>query len=1080
MSPVENPGRIRPRILWPSALALALLLLACSLAFYRHARTDLVRQAQDKALHVSKLLAGDLDKNARLMGSLLNFLAEDPCLRESFEARERDRLLACAAPRFEALGARHGITHLYFHDTQGVNWLRVHSPALHGDRIDRATLRQTMETGAPAHGIEIGPLGAFTLRVTAPWRIGGRLVGYLEIGEEVDRLVPRIKDLLGVDLMVLVPKSLLNRDSWTQDRTARGEDADWGRLPDRVVTRATLDLTAGPIAAALAELPRKGEDAKELNLGGRRFYGQLLPLDNPRGEEVGQVLVLDDITAALNRVYEHLAVLAALAIGFGTLLLSGYWAYLGRIQGTLSRLYDDLQATIDRQRAKEARLLAEERVLSEASARREQSMAEEQVLGTLLRLALNESETLSYLESSLDTLLGSVSWLPLQPRAGFLTAKEENGNATLNLAAARNLSTHQIDACAAIPFGTCLCGTAAANRTIVHSDGVDPRHTRCLSEDRDHGHYVVPIQNGDRVLGVLVLYLTPGHKTAERGLRFLGRVADVLSVGISRRQAAEELRIARDDAESASRAKSEFLASMSHEIRTPMNGVLGMADLLADMPLEQEQRELVETIKKSGLALLTVINDILDFSKIEAGRLELEPISFDLGNAAHEVTLLLAARAEQKGLELILHYHADCPRYLVGDPGRIRQILLNLAGNAVKFTERGHVLIDIRWLADAGGPARIHVRVEDTGIGIEPEVVSRLFESFVQADTSTTRRFGGTGLGLAICRRLVQIMGGEIGVESRPGAGSCFWFTLPLPMAEPPPAPPPSMDLSGLHALIVEDNPINQRVYQEQLRSFGMRTEVVGEPRQALDRIRAAAAAGDPFRIGLLDYMMPGMDGEQVARQILADPAFASLPLVLLTSSGQRGDSERLQRAGFSAYLVKPVLIDTLRQCLARILVRDAESSDRAGPRRLETSHSVSESVGAADAAAVAPRYAGRVLLAEDNLINRKVALGMLRKLGIEADTAEDGRETVERCRLSRYDLVLMDCQMPVLDGFDATRSIRDLGGDHRPTIVALTANAMESDRERCLAAGMDDYISKPFRQKDLAAAFERWLPKLG
>jgi CheY-like chemotaxis protein len=356
----------------------------------------------------------------------------------------------------------------------------------------------------------------------------------------------------------------------------------------------------------------------------------------------------------------------------------------------------------------------------------------------------------------------------------------------------------------------------------------------------------------------------------------------------------------------------------------------------------------------------------------------------------------------------------------------------------------------------------------------------RLFQPFTQADGSTSRRYGGTGLGLIISKRLVELMGGEIGVSSQPDQGSNFWFTLPLPLAHAPPLPPPAVDLAGAHALIVEDNPVNQRVFQEQLRSFGMRALLVGEPRDAIAALHAAAAANDPFQLVLLDHMMPGLDGEQLARLILAEPAFAHLPLILLTSSGQRGDSERFKRAGFAAYLMKPVLIETLRQCLSRLLVPVLEAAPR---RALETRHSLTEAAEAAAAASLARaagRYRGRVLLAEDNAINRKVALGMLRKLGVEIDTAENGEEAVAQCRANGYDLILMDCQMPILDGFEATRRIRALGGEGRPAIVALTANAMESDRERCLAAGMDDYISKPFRQQDLIDAFERWLPAAG
>jgi CheY-like chemotaxis protein len=318
-------------------------------------------------------------------------------------------------------------------------------------------------------------------------------------------------------------------------------------------------------------------------------------------------------------------------------------------------------------------------------------------------------------------------------------------------------------------------------------------------------------------------------------------------------------------------------------------------------------------------------------------------------------------------------------------------------------------------------------------------------------------------------------MGGEIGVSSVPGQGSSFWLTLPLPVAAAPMAPPPAGDLTGVLALIVEDNPVNQRVYQEQLRSFGMRTQVVGDPRLAHDALRAAAAAGDPAKLAVFDHQMPDLDGEQLAGRILADPDFARLPLVLLTSSGSRGDTERFRQVGFAAYLVKPVLIETLRQCLSRVLAPSREAL----PARPQSTTAGPEVVTPPRPAPAPGRYRGRVLLAEDNAINRKVALSMVRKLGIEADTAENGEEAVACCRATDYDLILMDCQMPILDGFAATQRIRALDGTHRPTIVALTANAMEKDREHCLAAGMDDYISKPFKQQDLSTAFDRWLPRV-
>lgn len=1068
MSPADSLRHFRSRILWPIALALVLVPVACLIGFRQHVLADLAFGAVQTQQRVARLLDAQTEQTAAFLGGLLDLLAQDPCLRQSFAARDRARLLACAGPSLAHLGASNGIAQLAFYDAEGVNWLRVHDPSGDGDRGEHVALRQAVATEAPSHGIALGPEGALSLHVVHPWRIDGRLVGYLELGKTLDPLAPAIRNPLGIDLALLLDKRFLERDRWL----AGSPDAAWERLPEQVLAGSTLTLPDTALAGAQAALASAGGGLAQIRVGERRFSVQSVPLTDAANRTVGQRLLLGDITAAVQQTDRILAWLSALALGLFVLLTGALWIYLGRIQGALGGLYDRLNAAIALQQTRERQLVEREHRLADEVADQEQFIAEEQTLGVLLRLALQETETRAYLQAALDTLLESLPWIRFQLRAGILLAEEQDGHPVLRMAVSCNLSAHRADECSAIPFGTCLCGTAAATGTIVHSDGTSRGHPLCLSDEHDHGHYSVPILSAGRCLGVLVVYLVPGHPNTETERSFLGRVADVLSIGLSRRQVAEDLRIARDAAESASRAKSEFLASMSHEIRTPMNGVLGMAELLADMPLEPEQRELVETIKKSGLALLTVINDILDFSKIEAGRLELEPIPFDLAAAVHDVTHLLSARAEQKGLELILHYRSDCPRYVIGDAGRIRQILLNLAGNAVKFTQHGHVLIDVRRLAEAGGTARIHVRIVDTGIGIAPEVIGRLFESFVQADRSTTRRFGGTGLGLAISRQLVELMGGEIGVESQPEAGSCFWFTLPLPLAQAPVAPPPPTNLSGLHAIVVEDNPVNQRIYQEQLKSFGMRTRVVENPTEALAAIRAAAAAGDPFQLGLLDHMMPDMDGEQVARQILADPEFARLPLVLLTSSGQRGDSERFSRAGFSAYLVKPVLVDTLRQCLSQLMLDAAAipDNDAAGDSRSPPC------AAAASAPEGLPRFAGRVLLAEDNAINRKVALGMLRRLGIEAEVAEDGQQAVDLCQRRAFDLILMDCQMPILDGFEATRAIRSQLDRPRPTIVALTANAMESDRERCLACGMDDYISKPFRQKDLIAAFERWL----
>ncbi len=1130
---------VRRRLLAPLAIVLLLLIGGFAAAAFVMQEDSLRRSCVEELASSSRHWDARLSEQSKGLAALQDTLLANTRLPEALKARNRDRLQVECGEIFDHLRDTHDVTHFYFHRTDRVNLLRMHEPERHGDRIDRFTLREAEWTGETAWGIELGPLGTFTLRVVRPVFDGETLIGYLELGKEVESILDRVVGDHGLELAAVIRKDVLDRRQWEAGMSMLGRKADWDQLDDEVVIYSSLSRMPAECESFISARPGKRGEVGETQFHGKSWSFMRQPLVDASGAEVGALVLLRDASrtkAALRRLLlvssAGASVLLAAVLGFVYVLLrqtdegirrqqarlteseerldlamavanDGIWdwrladsvlhmdsryytmagyepnEYPSKLDQWENRVHPD-----DIQQAKKAigEYLAGGREAYDVEFRflrkggdymwirsrgdivaRDGNGAPTRFVGTHSDITeRKESEVaLQRSETKFRTLYNSSS--------DAVMLLDQDGFFDCNVATTRIFGfKDKAEFCDSHPANLSPskqpCGgnsLALANERIAVALAQGVGHFEWVHRRVDTGEpFPADVLlnamelDGRRILQAVVRDTTERKLAEEEILRAYGELEQATV------RAAEMAA----EAEMANVAKSEFLANMSHEIRTPMNGIVGMADLLLDTELDAEQRMFAQTVGTCGEQLLTLINDILDLSKIEASRLNLETIDFDLRAVVEEAVDILAVKAHEKCLALSSLVDPEVPCLLRGDPGRLRQVLINLAGNAVKFTEAGEVAVSVTPEAETPSHATVRVAVRDTGIGIPANRVDHLFESFTQADASTTRKYGGTGLGLSIAKNLVELMGGVIGVDSQEGHGSTFWFTVKLAKqpVEECPAPQSLGDVEGMRTLVVDDNVANRLVLRRYLEAWRCRAEEAVSAEDALQMLRGAG--DDEFQLALIDRSMPDADGLALGRRIREDSRLCGTALVMLTSVGQRADTVQLEDAGFAGYLLKPVKQAQLLRCLQMATGQQTESV----ATHIVTRHTV----------AAHDRLKVRILVAEDNLVNRQLALRLLEtKFGYCADGVSDGVEAVEALRQTDYDLVIMDCQMPRMSGYEAARAIRSPDSAVRNPnvpIVAMTANALAGDRAECLAAGMDDYIAKPVNRQELADVIER------